>query len=264
MISTQEEDDMLPKRGKDRSVLVTGCSRGIGRAIAERFGMEGYHVIANDLERQRHELEQVRDAVVENGGRCDIVYADVSNPESVELMVERAIELTGQIDVLINNAGVLSVHLVEDIEPDEWDRMYDVNVKGTFLVCKAVVQHLRAAGAGGRIINIASIGGKRGAPGQAHYCSSKSAVIGFTQILAMEVAKDDITVNAVCPGIIDTDMGRNNYRDEESLQKVKDKTLMGRVGQPADVVGSVAFFASDDAAFITGQSLNVDGGIIFH
>ena len=255
---------MIPRRGDNRSVLVTGCSRGIGRAIAERFGAEGYHVVANDLERQQDELAQVQDAIVKAGGRCDIVHADVSDPASVERMVARAIELAGRLDVLVNNAGVLSVHLVEDIEPDEWDRMYDVNAKGTFLVCKAVVRHLRAAGRGGRIINIASIGGKRGAPGQAHYCSSKSAVIGFTQILAMEVAKDDITVNAVCPGIIDTDMGRNNYRDEESLRKVKEKTLMGRVGLPADVVGSAAFFASDDAAFITGQSLNVDGGIIFH
>jgi 3-oxoacyl-[acyl-carrier protein] reductase len=255
---------MIPRRGEGRSVLITGSSRGIGRAIAERFGAEGYHVVANDLERQRAELEEVRDGIAKEGGRCDLVFADVSDPASVKRMVEETIGLVGHLDVLINNAGVLSVHLVEDIEPDEWDRMYDVNVKGTFLVCKEVLARLRAAGRGGRFINIASIGGKRGAPGQAHYCSSKSAVIGFTQILAMEVAKDGITVNAVCPGIIDTEMGRNNYRDEESLRKVKEKTLLGRLGYPADVVGSVAFFASDDAAFITGQSLNVDGGIVFH
>jgi len=125
------------------------------------------------------------------------------------------------------------------------------------------LRHFRDRGAG-RIVNIASIGGKRGGPGQSHYCASKAAVINFTQVLAMEVAKDGITVNAVCPGIIDTDMGRNNYRDEASLRQVKEKTAMGRLGYPADVVGAVAFFASDDAAFITGQSLNVDGGIIFH
>ncbi|MGO4333993.1 SDR family NAD(P)-dependent oxidoreductase [Labrys sp. KB_33_2] len=152
----------------------------------------------------------------------------------------------GTIDVLVNNAGVLSVHKVEDIEPDAWDRMYDVNTKGTFMVTKTLLGHFRQRKAGAR------------------YCSCKAAVISFTHILAMEVGLDGITVNAVCPGIIDIDMGRNNYRDEESLKKVIEKTTLGRLGYPEDVVGSVAFFASDDASFITGQALNVCGGIIFH
>ena len=157
---------------------------------------------------------------------------------------------------------MLSVFNVEDIAPDEWDRVFDVNAKGTFLVTKALLAHFRANGKG-RIVNIASVGGKRGAPGQAHYCASKAAVIRFSQILAQEVAPDGITVNSVCPGIIDTDMGRNNYPDEASLQAVKDKTALGRLGYPEDVVGAAAFFASDDAAFITGQALNVCGGILF-
>ena len=254
---------MIPRRGEKQAALVTGASRGIGRAIAERLAAEGYHVVANDLDIRRADLEDLRRSIAEEGGRCDIVHGDVSNPASVTALVEEAVRLARHVDVLVNNAGVLSVHLVEDIEPDEWDRMYDVNAKGPFLVSKALLPRFRKAGKG-RIVNIASIGGKRGAPGQLHYCSSKAAVISFTQILAMEVAKDGITVNAVCPGIIDTEMGRNNYRDEESLRKVKEKTALGRLGYPADVVGAVSFFASEDAAFITGQSLNVCGGIIFH
>lgn len=254
---------MIPRRGENRTALVTGASRGIGRAITERLAAEGYRVFANDLERQRGELDELVAAVTAAGGRCEAVYCDVSDPQSVGRMVADCLAKAGTVDLLVNNAGVLSVHPVAEIEPDEWDRMFDVNTKGTFLVTKALLGHFRDRKAG-RIVNIASIGGKRGGPGQSHYCASKAAVINFTQVLAMEVAKEGITVNAVCPGIIDTDMGRNNYRDETSLRQVKEKTAMGRLGYPADVVGAVAFFASDDAAFITGQSLNVDGGIIFH
>jgi NAD(P)-dependent dehydrogenase (short-subunit alcohol dehydrogenase family) len=251
------------KRGTNKSALVTGASRGIGQAIAERLAAEGYRVFANDLPVREAELAELTKRVASEGGRCEAICCDVSDPAAVTFMVRECLATAGGVDLLVNNAGVLSVHPVEEIEPDEWDRMFDVNVKGVFLVTKALLEHFRGRGAG-RIVNIASIGGKRGAPGQAHYCASKAAVINFTQVLAMEVAKDGITVNAVCPGIIDTEMGRNNYRDEESLRRVKEKTAMGRLGYPADVVGAVAFFASDDAAFITGQSLNVDGGIIFH
>jgi 3-oxoacyl-[acyl-carrier protein] reductase len=254
---------MIPRRGENRTALVTGASRGIGRAIAERLAAEGYRVFANDLEARAAELADLAAGIAGAGGQCVAVYCDVSDPRSVEEMVRDCLGKAGAIDLLVNNAGVLSVHPVAEIEPDEWDRMFDVNAKGTFLVTKALLGHFRGRKAG-RVVNIASIGGKRGGPGQSHYCASKAAVINFTQVLAMEVARDGITVNAVCPGIIDTDMGRNNYRDAESLRQVKEKTAMGRLGYPADVVGAVAFFASDDAAFITGQSLNVDGGIIFH
>ena len=253
---------MIPRRGENQSALVTGACRGIGRAIAERFAVEGYHVIANDLPRHAEELESLRAKICEGEGRCDIVLGDVSDPNSVQEMVAQATGLAGHIHVLVNNAGVLSVHTVDEIEPDEWDRIFDVNTKGTFLVTQALLGQFRKAGKG-RIVNIASVGGKRGAPGQAHYCASKAAVIRFSQILAMEVAGDGITVNSVCPGIIDTEMGRNNYPDEEALAKVKEKTALGRLGYPEDVVGAVSFLASDDAAFITGQALNVCGGILF-
>jgi len=254
---------MVPQRGNDKVALVTGASRGIGRAIAERLGAEGYRVFVNDLEARRAELDEAAAAIRTAGGTADIVTCDVSDSVSVAAMAQACLSRGGGLDVLVNNAGVLSVHPVGEIEPEEWDRMFDVNAKGTFLMVKAFLPHFRSRQAG-RIVNIASIGGKRGGVGQSHYCASKAAVINFTQVLALEVAMDGITANAVCPGIIDTEMGRNNYRDAESLRKVKEKTAMGRLGTPEDVVGAVAFFASDDAAFITGQTLNVDGGIIFH
>lgn len=254
---------MISKRGTNKTALVTGASRGIGRAIAERLAAEGYRVFANDLPAREAELADLVSAVEANGGRCEITYCDVSDAASVDAMAQDLLSRAGRLDVLVNNAGIRSVHLADDIHPDEWDRMFAVNARGTFLVSRAFLSHFRSNGRG-RVINIASIGGKLGGPTETHYCASKGAVINFTQGLAREVAKDGITVNAVCPGVIDTDMGRTHLQDPETLRKVLEKTSIGRVGNPEDVVGAVAFFASDDASFITGQSLNVDGGIIFH
>ncbi|MDX3925861.1 MAG: SDR family NAD(P)-dependent oxidoreductase [Shinella sp.] len=254
---------MFSQRGANKTALVTGASRGIGRAIAERLAAEGYRVFANDLPARKAELADVMATIEANGGQCEIIYCDVSDAISVGAMARDLLAKAGRLDVLVNNAGVRSVHLAEDIQPDEWDRMFAVNTKGTFLVTRVFLSHFRSNGRG-RVINIASIGGKLGGPTETHYCASKGAVINFTQGLAREVAKDGITVNAVCPGVIDTDMGRSHLEDPETLRKVLEKTSIGRVGNPEDVVGAVAFFASDDASFITGQSLNVDGGIVFH
>jgi len=253
---------MIPRRGENKTALVTGASRGIGRAIAERLAAEGYRVFANDLGARKAELADLAATIHDAGGLCETVYCDVSDPKSVEAMARDLLAASGHLDLLVNNAGVRSVYQVREIEPDEWDRMFAVNAKGTFLVTKAFLPQFQERKAG-RIVNIASIGGKRGGPNEAHYCASKAAVINFTQALAVEVAKMGITVNAVCPGVIHTDMGRAHLEDPETLRKVLEKTAMGRVGYPHDVVGAVAFFASDDASFITGQSLNVDGGIIF-
>lgn len=254
---------MQTKDIRNTAALITGASRGIGRAIALRLAADGFHVIAMDLPRQEAEASALVAEITAAGGRATFLPGDVGSPEDIARFTAKAVEIAGDIRVLVNNAGVLSVSTVDALSPQEWDRMYDINVRGTFLVTQALLPHLRGQD-NARIINIASIGGKRGAPGQIHYCSSKAAVISFTQILAEEVAGDGITVNAVCPGIIDTDMGRNNYRDEASLAKVKAKTALGRVGLPEDVSGSVAFFAGPDSSFITGQALNVCGGILFH
>ncbi|PZQ96120.1 MAG: 3-oxoacyl-ACP reductase [Cereibacter sphaeroides] len=254
---------MHTKDIRNTAALVTGASRGIGRAIALRLAADGFHVIAMDLPQQEAEGAALVAEIEAASGRATFLAGDVGNPDDIRRFTAEAIALAGDIRVLVNNAGVLSVASVDSLSSEEWDRMYDINMRGTFLVTQAMLPHLRGQD-NARVINIASIGGKRGAPGQIHYCSSKAAVISFTQILAEEVAANGITVNAVCPGIIDTDMGRNNYRDADSLARVKAKTALGRVGLPEDVSGSVAFFAGPDSSFITGQALNVCGGILFH
>jgi 3-oxoacyl-[acyl-carrier protein] reductase len=246
-----------------RTVLVTGAAKGIGRAIAVGLAGRGYDVAVNDLAGASGALEEVAAAIRAAGQRVLVVPADVSDREQVRGMVDRVLAGWGALDVLVNNAGVLTVSLVEDLPEELWDGVFDVNAKGTFLVSQAVIPHMKARRSG-RIIHIASIGGKQGAPGQAHYCASKGAIIEFTRVLAMELGEHGILVNAVCPGIILTDMARANLGTQEGIDRWTAATCLKRLGEPEDVVGPVAFFASDDSAYVTGQSLNVCGGIIFY
>ena len=244
-----------------RTALVTGCSRGIGRAIALGLARDGFDVVVNDIERQRSELEALAGEIRAIGRRCFALVADVSDRVQVRAMVEAALAQAGRIDALVNNAGILIASTVEDLREEQWDAVMDVNAKGTFLVTQALLPHMRERGYG-RIVNIASIGGKHGAPEQAHYSASKAAVMGFTRVLAQEVGPFGITANCVCPGIIVTDMGRTNLSDPAIVDQWLAKTALRRLGQPEDVVGPVCFLASDASAFVTGQSLNVCGGIV--
>ncbi len=245
-----------------KTALVTGASRGIGRAIAIGMAGAGFDVVLNDIERQRDALGAVRNEIEAKGRRAFLAVADVSRKADVAAMAEQAIAATGRIDAVVNNAGILISALVEELGEDQWDAVLDVNAKGTFLVIQALLPHMRERRYG-RIVNIASIGGKQGAPAQAHYSASKAAVMGFTRVLAQEVGGYGITANCVCPGIIVTDMGRTNLSDQASIDRWTGVTALRRLGEPEDVAGAVCFLASDDAAFITGQSLNVDGGIVF-
>ncbi|ARM90937.1 MULTISPECIES: SDR family NAD(P)-dependent oxidoreductase [Rhizobium] len=244
-----------------RTVLVTGASRGIGKAIAVGMAKRGYDVVINDIERQRDALAEVAVEIESFGRRALIVFADVSNKADVGRMAGEVRAAFGHLDAVVNNAGILISGDVEGLKEEYWDSVMDVNAKGTFLVIQSVLPMMKARKYG-RIVNIASIGGKHGAPEQAHYSASKAAVMGFTRVLAQEVGVDGITANCVCPGIILTDMGRVNLDDPAVRKGWQDKTAMRRIGDPEDVVGAVAFFASGDAAFITGQTLNVDGGIV--
>ncbi len=241
--------------------LVTGASRGIGRAIAIGMAKRGFDVAINDIERQQDALQEVARAIEATSRRALTVYADVSNKAQVEAMVSNVVDVFGRIDALVNNAGILIAGDVEHLKEEHWDSVLDVNAKGTFLVVQAALPHMKRQKYG-RIVNIASIGGKHGALGQAQYSASKAAVMGFTRVLALEVGTYGITANCICPGIILTDMGRVNLDDAAVRQAWQEKTAMRRIGDPEDVVGPVAFLASDDAAFVTGQSLNVDGGIV--
>ena len=246
-----------------KTVLVTGASKGIGRSIALGMANRGYDVVINDIASEQAKLDTLAAEIQGKGQRALPIVADVSNKQQVDAMIKKTLDEWGVLDVLVNNAGILTVSMVDELTEDAWDRVFEVNAKGVFLVTQAVISHMKERREG-RIIHIASIGGKRGGPGQAHYCSSKGAVIEFTRVLAMELGSYGITVNAVCPGIILTEMGRNNLGSQAEIDKWTDATALKRLGEPEDVVGSVAFFAGEDSAYITGQSLNVCGGIIFY
>ncbi len=247
--------------GNGRVALVTGASRGIGRAAALGLADAGFDVVLNDIPRQEAELQAVKSEIEAKGRRCFVALADVSKKAEVAAMVAQAIKDAGQIDAVVNNAGILISNSVDALEEEQWDAVLDVNAKGTFLVTQALLPHMRARRYG-RIVNIASIGGKHGAPLQAHYSASKAAVMGFTRVLAQEVGPDGITANCVCPGIIVTEMGRTNLADQANVDKWVGVTALRRLGQPEDVAGPVAFLASDALAFVTSQSLNVCGGIV--
>lgn len=246
-----------------KTVLVTGAAKGIGRAISLGLAERGYDIAVNDLDIESDALREVSERVGALGRRSLIVPADISDKRQVRDMVETVLREWAVLDVLVNNAGVLTVSTVEDLPEEAWDKVFDVNAKGTFLVSQAVIPHMKDRRQG-RIIHMASIGGKQGAPGQGHYCSSKAAIIELTRVMAMELGEYDILVNAVCPGIILTEMGRNNLKTQENIDKWSNATALKRLGEPEDVVGPVAFFASEDSGYITGQSLNVCGGIIFY
>ena len=251
----------MPDQTSRRVALVTGASRGIGRAIALGLAQAGFDLVLNDVERQRDALESVRGEVAALGRAAHLCTADVSSKAEVTAMVQGAIAAAGQVDAVVNNAGILITSPVETLDEGVWERVMAVNAKGTFLVTQALLPHMRERRYG-RIVNIASIGGKHGAPEQAHYSASKAAVMGFTRVLAQEVGPFGITANCLCPGIIITDMGRTNLE----VPTVRDQwvriTALARLGQPDDVAGPAVFLASDASAFVTGQTLNVDGGIV--
>lgn len=244
-------------------VLVTGASRGIGKAIAMGMAGFGYDIVLTDVAREGEALEAVRSEIGATGRRAFALTADVSREDEVKRVVVDALAKAGRIDVLVNNAGILTPSLLQDLPERSWDAHFDVNAKGVWMMCKAALPHMRQRGSG-RIVNIASIAGRQGVPTQGHYAATKAAVITLTRVFAQEVGMDGITVNAVCPGIILTEMGRNNLGSEEAIRHWEGVTALKRLGQPEDVVGAVYFFASNLAGFVTGQALNVDGGIYYH
>lgn len=245
-----------------RHAIVTGASRGIGRAIALGLAERGYDLALTDIGPQQATLAAVADEIAERGRRCVTITADVSNPEDCRRSAAEAVRGLGHVDALVNNAGILKLASIEELTPELWDTTFAVNARGVFQMTQALIPHMRERRYG-RIVNIASLAARTGGPGQSHYAASKSAVVGFTRVSSMELGQHGITVNAVCPGIIRTEMGMNNLRDPERVAYFEKVTDLHRLGNPEDVVGPVAFFASDDSAFVTGQALNVDGGIFY-
>ncbi len=257
---------MLP----DKVAIVTGASKGIGRAIALRLAKEGANTVIADID--TNEGEKVAQMIREMGRECLVVKCDVRNSQEVEEMVKKTIQKFGRIDILVNNAGVSSMAPMVELEEKDWDFNMDINAKGQFLCSRAVAKHMIKQKSG-KIINNASLAAKRGARFLAHYSASKFAVLGLTYTMAIELAPYNVTVNAVCPGIVETGMIRREWKWEGDLRgmapdEVRDEVLgeipLSRLCRPEDVAGVVAFLASKDADYLTGQAINVNGGMENH
>ena len=240
----------------NRIALVTGASRGIGRGIALEMAREGANVVVN-YTRSKKEAVQVGSSIEALGRQALVVKADVSKPGEIEKMRKQVLKEFGGVDIMVNNAGV-HYHLKSwEIDEAEWRRVLGVNLDGVFLCSKAFSQEMRAK-KWGRIINISSIVGFTGTDHEAHYGASKAAVVGLTKSLALELAAYNITVNAIAPGWIETDMTSGATPDEK--KKALQLIPLGRMGQPADIAHTAVFLASDKASFITGQTIHVNGG----
>jgi 3-oxoacyl-[acyl-carrier protein] reductase len=239
-------------------VVVTGASRGIGRAVAVRFARDGAAVIVNYRGSEAAAQETVQ-AVTDVGGQATLVQGDVSNRDDAERLIEAAVTEYGRIDVLVNNAGITRDQLLMRMTDDDWDAVLDTNLKGAFHTTRAALRPMLRKRSG-RIINISSVVGLIGNAGQANYAAAKAGLIGFTKSTAREVASRSITVNAVAPGYIATEM--TDAIAEMMKAKILDQVPMGRLGTPEDVAAVVAFLASPAAAYMTGTVLNVDGGMV--
>ena len=241
----------------DRVAIVTGAGQGMGRAVAMRLSADGARVIANDVNEEA--AARTAKGIQDAGGEAIAVAGDVTSSGDVADVVRTALDTYGRIDILVNNAGVLRPTKVIDIEEDEWDWVIAVNLKGTYLCSRAVLPAMRKDG-WGRIVNFSSTAGKSTSTvGGAHYTAAKAGVLGFTRHLAREAAAYGITVNAVCPGLIDTEMVRGTIPDEKARAYAASFPIQ-RMGEPSEVAELVAFLASDRAAYITGASLDINGG----
>ena len=238
--------------------LVTGASRGIGRAIAVKLASEGAKVAVN-YAGNTAKAEEVKAEIEKNGGEAVLVQADISDSEAVDAMIEKVTEAFGTIDILVNNAGITRDGLLMRMKEEDFDAVINTNLKGVFYCTKAVSK-LMMKKRSGRIVNMASVVGLMGNAGQANYAAAKAGVIGFSKSAAKELAARGIRVNVVAPGFIATDM------TAAMTDKAKEATLAGipmkRMGEPEDVANAVLFLVSDYASYITGQTVNVDGGMV--
>jgi len=245
-------------RLEGKIALVTGASRGIGRAVALRLAADGANVVVNYRERG-DAAEEVASSVRASGVEALVVQADVALGNDVERMVQTTLDTFKRIDILVNNAGITRDTLIMRMSEDDFDSVINTNLKSTFLVTKAAMRPMLRQ-RGGRIVNITSISGVMGNAGQANYSASKAGMIGFTRSTAREVASRNITCNAVAAGVIDTEIWAGV--SEAAIASLLQMVPAGRKGTPEDVAEAVAFLATDGAAYITGQVLNVDGGLV--
>lgn len=240
----------------DKVAIVTGGSRGIGRATAIALATEGAKVVVN-YARSSNSADEVVAEITAAGGEAIAVGADVSQAEEVDKLIKQTLEKFNRIDVLVNNAGITRDTLLMRMKPEDWQAVINLNLTGVFLCTKAVTKTMLKQRSG-RIINITSVAGQMGNPGQANYSAAKAGVIGFTKTVAKELASRGVTVNAVAPGFITTDMTEGT-KSEDIIKFIP----LGRYGKPEEIAGMIRFLAADPAAaYITGQVFNVDGGMV--
>ena len=262
---------MSCRRFEDQVVMITGAAKGIGKAIAKAFAEEGAILALTDIDFET--LEKTLDELKELSSKSKAYELDVTNEEMVKKVVKEILEDFKRIDVLVNNAGVSTMNWFWELTQEEWDYNMNVNAKGVWLVSKHVAPHMIERRKG-KIVNVASMAGKLGAPLLAHYSASKFAVVGLTQAMAKELAKYGINVNAVCPGFVKTSMQDREVVWEAKLRGIDDPekvrkeyiemTPLGRLCYPEDVAKVVRFLASSEADFLTGQAINVTGGVCVH
>jgi 3-oxoacyl-[acyl-carrier protein] reductase len=243
---------------KEKVAIVTGASRGLGKATALALAGAGAKVVVNYAGSAALAEETVAE-IRSQGGEAVAVQADVSNAQDVERLLSSTLEVFGKVDVLVNNAGITRDNLLLRMKEQDWDAVLDTNLKGIFLSTKAVTKPMMKQRFG-RIINLTSVVGLTGNAGQANYAAAKAGVVGFTKSCARELASRGITVNAVAPGFIQTDM--TDKLPEELKQKMLGEIPLGRLGEAKDVANLVVFLASEEASYITGQTINVDGGMV--
>ncbi|MFB6143913.1 MAG: SDR family NAD(P)-dependent oxidoreductase [Candidatus Nanohaloarchaea archaeon] len=239
----------------EKVAIVTGASSGIGKAIAERLAWEGADVVIADVD-----AEKGREVAEETG--CDFMECDVSEYSEVEKVVEDTVEKYGRLDVMVNNAGIGSQSTIEEMDLEEWRQILGVDLDGVMHGCKAATPHLKETE--GTIINIASIYGLVGDVGATAYNAAKGGVVNLTRSVADDLAQYNVRVNSICPGFVDTPMTEEALEDEEFREHVIGETPLGRVAQPEEIAGAAAFLASEDASYITGVNLPVDGGWTSH
>lgn len=252
--------ELLPEtfqRLQGQVAIVTGASRGIGRSTALAFAAEGANVVVNYASSSGAADEVVAE-ITHAGGNAIALQADVSKVEQVDNLVNEVMEKLGRIDILVNNAGITRDTLLLRMKPEDWQAVIDLNLTGVFL-CTRAVSKIMLKQKSGRIINITSVAGQMGNPGQANYSAAKAGVIGFTRTVAKELASRGVTVNAVAPGFIATDMTKDLKNTDDIVKFIP----LGRYGQPEEIAGMIRFLAADSAAaYITGQVFNVDGGMV--
>ena len=247
------------KKLQDKVAIITGSRRGIGKGIALAFAKEGCKVVISDYVEDKDGKKTVEE-IKKLGSDAIFVKADVSKERDVKNLVDKAVKKFGKLNIIVNNAGIVSFGTADTLTEKDWDKVINVNLKGVFFGTKYAAKQMLKQGKGGRIINISSIAGLVGFPGISAYCASKGGVTEFTREAALDYASKGITVNAIDPGVIVTDMTKDMIENKETNKNLLENTPVGRFGKPEDIGNAAVFLALDESSFITGHNLVVDGG----